>query len=370
MIAWFRQPKLLAKLLRFKSLLKPSEGFDKIFSAVDSTIRWKYYEWVRTNFRDLDEWGQPIYDPKVWAITDKFRSNLAKKAQDWREDELFLDSLGIKGPTSYLGKLGLKQEAAGKIRVFAMVDPFTQWVMNPLHKFLFKKLSKIPMDGTFDQLKPLNKVPFGTKPLYSFDLSAATDRLPISLQKKILSHCFGEEFSSLWGDLLVGRSYQLQDLEWCLLNNATSVKYAVGQPMGALSSWAMLALTHHLIVQCAYWILHPNSKELFQDYAVLGDDIVIWNKRVALSYHRIVTGLGVEVGLAKSIISPAGTALEFAKKTIWKGKDVSPIPLLEYSAALETTAAFIHFCKKYEAQEPFIKSCLGLGYKSSPNALK
>jgi hypothetical protein len=27
------------------------------------------------------------------------------------------------------------------------------------------------------------------------------------------------------------------------------VNYAVGQPMGAYSSWAMLALTHHLILQ-------------------------------------------------------------------------------------------------------------------------
>jgi len=32
----------------------------------------------------------------------------------------------------------------------------------------------------------------------------------------------------------------------------TSVHYAVGQPMGALSSFNMLALTHHLIAQfCA-----------------------------------------------------------------------------------------------------------------------
>lgn len=29
------------------------------------------------------------------------------------------------------------------------------------------------------------------------------------------------------------------------------IRYAVGQPMGALSSWAMLALTHHFIVQYA-----------------------------------------------------------------------------------------------------------------------
>lgn len=30
-----------------------------------------------------------------------------------------------------------------------------------------------------------------------------------------------------------------------------SLRYAVGQPMGALSSWAMLAFTHHAIVQWA-----------------------------------------------------------------------------------------------------------------------
>jgi len=31
------------------------------------------------------------------------------------------------------------------------------------------------------------------------------------------------------------------------------LRYAVGQPMGALSSWAGLAITHHFLVQlCAY----------------------------------------------------------------------------------------------------------------------
>lgn len=62
-------------------------------------------------------------------------------------------------PPSYkaLGKLGTKVEAAGKIRVFAMVDPVTQWVLDPLHKGLFRVLGRIPMDGTFNQLKPLEK---------------------------------------------------------------------------------------------------------------------------------------------------------------------------------------------------------------------
>ena len=38
-----------------------------------------------------------------------------------------------KDSVSALGRLALKEEAAGKIRVFAMVDAFTQWALYPLH---------------------------------------------------------------------------------------------------------------------------------------------------------------------------------------------------------------------------------------------
>lgn len=61
----------------------------------------------------------------------------------------------IKGFDSPLGKLGLKNEPAGKVRVFAMVDPITQWMLRPLHKALFSFIRKLPMDGTFNQIKPV-----------------------------------------------------------------------------------------------------------------------------------------------------------------------------------------------------------------------
>lgn len=121
-------------------------------------------------------------------ITDFFLHNwFGKITQFWptKVDDLL---------ASRLGKLGFKQEPAGKVRIFAMVDPITQWVLEPLHKWIFSILRRIPMDGTFDQMKPLNRVPFGI-PLYSFDLTAATDRLPIQIQKSILSARFGKAFS-------------------------------------------------------------------------------------------------------------------------------------------------------------------------------
>jgi hypothetical protein len=49
------------------------------------------------------------------------------------------------------GRLAQKAEAAGKIRVFAMVDVWTQSLLKPLHLALFSFLKELPNDGTFDQ---------------------------------------------------------------------------------------------------------------------------------------------------------------------------------------------------------------------------
>jgi hypothetical protein len=173
------------------------------------------------------------------------------------------------------------------------------------------------MDGTFDQLKPidyLDLLPHGKR--FSFDLSAATDRLPIELQKQILSLCVSTQFASQWAEVLVGRSYYLK-----LKNETKVLSYSVGQPMGALSSWGMLALTHHVIVQVA--ALRVGFSELFLNYALLGDDICIADEAVAMTYLEIMNDLGVEINLSKSLVSSI-SCIEFAKR--WKiGKtDVSP----------------------------------------------
>jgi len=98
-----------------------------------------------------------------------------------------------------------------------------------------------------DQAAPVNRlIKAGNSRYWCYDLSAATDRLPIALQSRILSFLFGEAFGPNWAHLLVGREYVVPKKA---MSSLPSVRYAVGQPMGALSSWAMLAMTHHLIVQ-------------------------------------------------------------------------------------------------------------------------
>jgi hypothetical protein len=52
----------------------------------------------------------------------------------------------------------VKEEAAGKARVFAITDAITQSVLYPVHKYLFSLLRDLPMDGTPDQGTPLARL--------------------------------------------------------------------------------------------------------------------------------------------------------------------------------------------------------------------
>jgi len=263
--------------------------------------------------------------------------------------------------TQYSGKLGFKQEAAGKVRVFAMVDPWTQLVLAPFHRVLFNFLSKHrSIDGTFNQLRPIQRIPKGY-PLYSMDLSAATDRLPIMLQTPLIRQVFNLSIdeAKAWQGLLVERSYEVKHK---YLRDVKSVKYSVGQPMGALSSWAMLAFTHHLIVQFAAIPL-THGKSLFKGYCVLGDDLVIYNHIVAKRYHKIISEMGVECNLAKSIMSPTGDGLEFAKRTFYRGENVSPAPLKELASALQSIPGMLEYINKYKLTLPMAVTAAGFGYR-------
>jgi len=129
----------------------------------------------------------------------------------------------------------------------------TQSALFGLHEFLFTILRKMPNDGTFDQGAAFQRAVSKAKRTgYSFgyDLSAATDRLPLSLQTVVLGTFIGSKAAGLWEALLVGRSYHVGINQYGVPQG--DYRYAVGQPMGAYSSWAMLAITHHLIVQYSF----------------------------------------------------------------------------------------------------------------------
>jgi len=80
-----------------------------------------------------------------------------------------------------------------------MVDNWTQSIMKPLHDYLFSILKSLPNDGTFNQdlsFKRAQEKSIKYNCSYGYDLSAATDRLPISLQVAILGDLIGVELAS------------------------------------------------------------------------------------------------------------------------------------------------------------------------------
>lgn len=221
-----------------------------------------------------------------------------------------------------LGKLGFIPEPAAKIRVVAMVDSLTQMLLRPLHDAVFDMLKNISQDGTFDQERPARNLAkamakAGLKAYWSYDLSAATDRFPVSLQQALLGLFIGPMVALQWRRLLTSREFivprWIGAKQHVPQGTPRSVTYCAGQPMGAYTSWAVFALSHHFLVQFAAY--QANRKlTWFTLYALLGDDVVIGDRDVAKAYLLLLRAIGVEVGLAKSLISESAT-FEFAKRT-------------------------------------------------------
>lgn len=240
----------------------------------------------------------------------------------------------FKGVNPSSGKLSLIKEAAGKVRVVAIPDAWTQTVLAPLHKLLFKWLKVLPTDGTFDQQGSVRSfAEQGFQNCYSFDLKAATDTIPYLLYGILLKPLIGENITLAWLSLLRDRVWKLPS--WQATKNGKEVttpltygadksryiSYGRGQPMGALSSWGALALLHHAVVQYSAFLvgLFP-----FYDYRVLGDDVVIAGKGVARSYRETCSHLGIEIGIAKSFLSENGF-FNFANQSYLGRENVSPI---------------------------------------------
>lgn len=280
-------------------------------------------------------------------------------------------------PTWMQGKLGFKEEAAGKLRVFALVDAFTQFAMQPLHRECFKILKLIPQDGTFDQMAPIRRlqktIPKGS-PQYSQDLSSATDRLPVATSVILLKLLTTDEYGTLWRRILCDRKFYYTYQTASTRKGYDTVKmghvlYSTGQPMGALSSWAFgLSLFHHSLVQMAAYnsglVFRGNKARWFADYALLGDDIVIANTQVKVEYLKILNRLGVECSLAKSQVSKKGNAQEFAKRFYYHGVDCSPVAQFDELATRFSFGSAVDVAKSRGLSLAAFISILGFGFRA------
>jgi hypothetical protein len=319
----------------------------------------------------LATWLEKVNSLPVLATLKRLASEADEIYLLWK-DHPKRSERPLTGEGGRLGTLGIKEEP-GKVRVFAMVDYWTQITLYPLHQWLFSILKRIPQDGTFNQLAPVRALMerYQNEVCYSFDLTAATDRVPWEVQVALLNQLLPGDMGSLWGELLRGRDYhyslegehfehiKVQDG----LPRSGAVRYEVGQPMGAYSSWAMLALVHHLIVQ--YAAFQAGKRGWFEAYAILGDDVVIANRDVARQYRAIMKGLGVRLSGPKTLVGRG--SCEFAKRFFLKGKNTSPVSLLEFALGRFHLPVMVELVRKLsEVWEPRLSRIVraaGFGYR-------
>lgn len=240
----------------------------------------------------------------------------------YRDGELIPKFVG-PDPVRPFGRLAVKREP-GKNRVFAMVDSMTQWLLYPFHSYLFKILSRMDrVDGTFQHRVAAEKFASrGGRRVYSFDLSNATDRLPMRLQEAIIQQL--TKLGKVWRKIILTDFEVPSNRRYINGYPELYINYKVGQPMGALSSWAALAVTHHYLVQIA--AEEAGIKTWYGGYCIIGDDIVIRDQKVARAYKTVMSKLGVPINMAKSVVSVNGT-FEFAKRTFWRNSDISSVPV-------------------------------------------
>lgn len=183
-----------------------------------------------------------------------------------------------------------------------------QRLLSPVHDWAAGVLSRIRMDGTFNQARPLSYL-VGIRSFASYDFSKATDRWPLVL----MFHMFASLFDRSYASSVVNSALALFFIPFFRLKTEPHewISFVAGQPLGYKGSWPLFALSHHFIMWWCAEQVWPGR--VFRDYAILGDDVVIGCPKVATKYREALEEIQVSISLPKSLVSDRG-CLEFAKR--------------------------------------------------------
>lgn len=281
----------------------------------------------------------PVMDlgERIASITPGVSTSEMVKSVVREFNEPLNPKLDPRKSSNHVGRVVFLAEKSAKIRVIAQGDYITQSVLKPIHDSLAGILRQIPGDWTFDQeggKEWVRKKTTTAKWSASYDLSNATDRLPLDLQAKIISTVLPGELGDIWSRVIGERrfTYTLPS------GKMGYVKYAVGQPMGFYSSFVSFALLHHCVVNTAFELAHGRPGKNF--YAIIGDDMVIFDQAAGTIYLDIIRSIGGVINLKKSRLSTSKDNIiaEFAKAYFRNGVDLTPFSLRAISNGIDNWA--------------------------------
>lgn len=212
-------------------------------------------------------------------------------------------------PDPIAGAISFIQEPGHKCR--AIANPFRvyQWLTFGLGTILFGALRKSPNDFTFNQHEGVLKVQEALrsrKTVHCVDLSDATNNFPMALSSEVIKEGLKDPVLELQLSLFE----EVSRMSWRVQGSGDLVKWTVGQPLGLFPSFAHFAVGHHALLQSICAALGLSDLP----YAVLGDDVAIWDNHVHNMYISFLRNRGVPISGQKCFSSD--TFAEFAGRSI------------------------------------------------------
>lgn len=255
--------------------------------------------------RMLEEW-------MTWSRTPQ---GLETITSDWFQPfiqgpENLLNLLGHRGcyqrENIPIGYIRVTQEPGFKLRCYAAPMIWTQICLEPLKKFLMETLKRCPWDMTHNQRfadETIRQRLAHQGYVHCFDLSNATDRIPVDSQIAVLKAIvpkMSQHYIHLF-EMVISS-------EWEFVPTGERLRWHRGQPLGSGPSFGCFALWHGLLLYALNGYSHEDK------FFIVGDDVVILDDTLALLYENAINDLKLDYSPQKTMHS--NTVAEFTGRLI------------------------------------------------------
>jgi len=217
------------------------------------------------------------------------------------------------------GLVGVTQEPGGKARFFVSVHPAYQSGFVPLQRALKYRAKRDRCSFAFDQdagRRAVQRALQSGKTVWSYDLSDATNNFPLSLQVQWM-YKSGLDMSQVSSFADLSRMPFKACQEIYDRFGIDTIEWSNGQPLGLLPSAMAFHLTHIYLLRGLEIELYGKPVNRF---AVVVDDVAIWDPNLAKAYKRAMDELEVPISVGKSVVS--SVAAEFLGRFITRNRIV------------------------------------------------
>jgi hypothetical protein len=276
-----------------------------------------------------ESWG-----PEVAHILEVLPNSLLEEANFINEPE---EGMEVVGHIRQIPKKGTVVR-----RSIADPNKYLQAGLEPFRRFLRSISNKIPRNCQFNQEK-LDEV-IRTELNYGFagsvDLHKATDWLPLdwfnALEEILEETWYPTQVAAALFDgkqcfensvLRASRNLFYRMSRACWDNEGFTSRWQRGQPLGTTPSFEILTITHFCVLEALCWC----RGRLDSPYALLGDDVVIFDEGIRSDYIATMQSVDSPLSLHKSY---DGRLTEFAGKVHvvnQRARYCSDIPMVSWT---------------------------------------